>query len=125
MSVASRLMLVVVLAFSAAANAQSAADCKYCEKQPSLGDSYQCSPSYIARDPVFRRGPYLDCVVTKQEKDEDGHYNNRCEGHSACTSYSQFINSKEYYLVNAGGSCSGSLALAFKMISRSRHGGQA
>jgi hypothetical protein len=125
MNVASKIMLVVVSDFSSGASAQSAADCKYCDRQPSLGESYQCSPGDIARNSSFRQGPYLDCTVTKQEKGDDGHYNNKCEGHLACSSYSQFINRKKYYLVSVGGSCGGSLGPAFKMISRSRHGGQA
>jgi len=83
-------------------------DCKYCSRQASLGEYYQCE-DVNRSEGTDRTGPYKDCKITRSSPDGYGYVHNECQGTVNCGPNSgpdtTMIGNTRYYTVNLQRSC--------------------
>lgn len=107
---------MIATSFATASQAQWYRDpaCKWCARQPTLEDYYQCEDiSYSGSD---KHGSYKDCKITKSPPDRNGYVHNECQGTDKCGPKYFMIGNTRYYSVDLQKTCSTSLYIGHRDI---------
>ncbi len=96
------IIAVTLILTSTPANAE----CERCERQPTLGEYFQCQKNDPNNNMQSIRNYYRYCKIERLSPDRQGYIHNKCKNMYQCNSLYAQINGKMFYRLNKSGECS-------------------